>query len=380
MIAKIIIPILTGVLLCTLYFDQMHLRHRRWWKRMLLWLAALAFAGFSWQQANQLHYFPVNIQSLFCYLHILCLVVVPAFIVALSGGVGQLLSCRQRGERVGVGLALLVVMAYLYGAFVEPNKVEVRHVDFYSADLPDSFDGYRIVHFSDAHVGSFVGCRRDVLRRAVDSIVAQKADLVAFTGDLQNMMPSEIEAQRSLLDTISAPDGVFSVLGNHDYTKYIKTIGLQEDDSLDKTCGLERQMGWTLLRNENRIIRRGADSIFIAGMENDGEGRFPAYGEVQQALWHVPTRAFVVMLEHDPTSWRRKILRECHAQLTLSGHTHGGQMSFFGFSPARLVYREYDGCYEQSGRTLFVTRGLGGVVPFRLGMPGEIVVITLRKK
>jgi len=87
-----------------------------------------------------------------------------------------------------------------------------------------------------------------------------------------------------------------------------------------------------------------------------------------------------VMLQHDPTCWREKILPECKAQLTLSGHTHGGQVSLLGLSPASLSYDEWGGTYEQDGRTLIVSTGLGALIPFRLGMPGEIVVITLRKK
>ena len=380
MIGKIIIPILLGVLFTTLYFHFIHLRRRHWSKRILLWLAAFAIMAFSVQQARQPHYFPIDIQSLFCYIDLLALIVTPAFIVAIGGLIGRCFGKRLRGELVGCTLALCSMAAYLYGNYVGPTKIEVRHIDYYSNDLPDAFDGYRILHFGDLHTGSFVGWRRDVLQRAVDSIMAQKADVAVFTGDIQNMMPSEIEAHRSLLDTISAPDGVFAVLGNHDYPKYIHTIGMQEDDSLDKTCLIEQEMGWTLLRNENRCIRRGTDSIYIAGMENDGEGRFPAYGNVQQALWRVSTYDFVVMLEHDPASWRRKILRECHAQLTLSGHTHGGQISLFGLSPARLFYRELEGLHELSGRSLFVTRGIGGAVPFRLGVSPEIAVITLRKK
>ena len=307
-------------------------------------------------------------------------IVLPLVLMAIGWGLGRLLHRVRRALVVTACLSAILVAVWLYGTLVGFSRLEVRRVDLAFTDLPPAFDGYKMVLFGDVHVGTYTGSREDILQRAVDSINAQQADIVLFTGDLQNRMPSEIAPHMKLLSTIKAPDGVFSVLGNHDYPMYLGEVGINVDDSIEKVCRLEREVGWKVLLNDNRMVRRGADSIFIAGMENDGEGRFPAYGQVQNALWHVPTSGFVVMLEHDPTSWRRKILRECHAQLTLSGHTHGGQLRLLGLSPAALPYKEYDGVYQLAGRTLFVTRGLGAVIPFRLGATGEIVVITLHKK
>ena len=86
------------------------------------------------------------------------------------------------------------------------------------------------------------------------------------------------------------------------------------------------------------------------------------------------------MLQHDPTCWREHILPECHAQLTLSGHTHGGQFSLFGWSPVEMNYKEWGGEYYENNRMMIVSTGLGALIPFRLGQPGEIVVITLKKE
>jgi len=86
------------------------------------------------------------------------------------------------------------------------------------------------------------------------------------------------------------------------------------------------------------------------------------------------------MLQHDPTAWRKHILPNCKAQLTLSGHTHGGQISLFGWTPISLTYDEWGGWYHEGDRTLFVSTGVGGVVPFRFNLEGEICVITLHKK
>jgi len=277
----------------------------------------------------------------------------------------------------------------LYGTFIGFTRLTVRQVELSFSDLPASFDGYRIVQFSDAHVGSYTGWREGLLQTAIDSIMAQKADMVVYTGDLQNKLPQEIRSHQQTLSQIRAKDGVYSVLGNHDYAEYVKCCPEEAEANCLETQQLEKSLGWTLLMNEHRVVRHGSDSIIIAGMENDGEGRFPALGDIPKTLDYPKivrrpsiddARPFIVMLEHDPTSWRRKILPECEAQLTLSGHTHGGQFAFWGFSPAQFKYSELGGVYREGDRVLHVTTGLGGVVPVRFGVTPEIVVITLRKK
>ena len=290
---------------------------------------------------------------------------------------------RRKKGRSCIRWVLLVLLcaawlAFLYSAYFGFAKLEVRRVELSFRDLPPAFDGYRIVLWSDAHVGSYTGAREGILRRAIDSIKAQRADMVVFAGDLQNKEPEEIEPWRDLLAGIKAPDGVFSVLGNHDYPYYVDKSGYEKYEQMGKTVSMESEIGWTLLSNQHRMVCRGGDSIIVAGMENDGEKRFPQRGDIGRALWGVSRDCFVVMLEHDPTAWRRKILPRCHSQLTLSGHTHGGQLRLFGWTPASLLYHEYDGLYEHDGRKLFVTHGLGGVVPMRWGVAGEIVVITLK--
>lgn len=293
------------------------------------------------------------------------------------------LLCRRKKAWLRL-LALLVAAAgwyvLLYGAFVGVGKLEIRRVELYFSDLPQAFDGYRIVHFSDVHIGSYTGWREQILRRDIDSINAQNADLVAFTGDLQNKRPEEIEPYQELLASIKAKDGVHTVMGNHDYAEYLDVDPVAKEIISHKTMSMEEDIGWKLLLNRHRRIRRGNDSIVIAGMENDGEGRFPQLGDIAQTLRRLKRQSFVIMLEHDPTAWKRKILPHSHAQLTLSGHTHGGQFNFLGWSPASLRYDEYEGLYRYGNRQLFVSTGLGGVIPIRFGVPGEIVVITLKCK
>ena len=288
---------------------------------------------------------------------------------------------RRYGRRVGLGLACVIIGLVIYGMTFGFSQLQVRQIEFASKDLPEAFDGYRIVQFSDAHVDTFEGWLDEMLPRIVDSINAQKADMIVFTGDLQNLRPDELAPKVPQLRQLHAPDGVYSILGNHDYATYLDCDEATKKQNDLKTQQLERQMGWTLLMNEHRIIRRGSDSIVIAGMENWGvQKRMPRNGDVGKTMKGVSLKSFTVMLQHDPNAWRAKILPECNAQLTLSGHTHGGQFSLFGWNPANFTYSECFGMYYEGDRAIYVSSGLGGLIPFRLGQPGEIVVITLRKK
>jgi len=247
--------------------------------------------------------------------------------------------------------------------------------------LPETFDDYRIVLFSDAHVGSYQKYNSWVLRQAVDSINAQKPDVILFAGDLQNIQPQELYPHIDVLGQLKAKDGIYSVLGNHDYAEYVGIDEAMKVANCRETVSLERQMGWNVLLNEHCTIERDKDHITLAGMENDGDGnRFPQKGDISKTLEHVAENDFILMMEHDPSAWRRKIVTDGRAQLTLSGHTHKMQFSIFGWCPLSLTGKEYNGWYQEGGQQLFVTAGLGGLIPFRFGATGEIVVLTLRKK
>ncbi|MCR5712384.1 MAG: metallophosphoesterase, partial [Prevotella sp.] len=244
---------------------------------------------------------------------------------------------RRWGKKVGISLSLIIILFAFYGMFVGYQQLEVRQVEYRSKDLPAAFDGYRIVMFSDAHVGTMTGNRQWLMERAVNSMLALSPDMIVFAGDLQNVYPDEIVEHLPQLSRLKAPDGVFSVLGNHDYAIYEPDDSLTKEANAKKTQALERQAGWTLLMNEHRVIHRGSDSIIIAGMENWGTvKRMPRKGDVAKTLAglnlpsSVTNNPFILMLQHDPTAWRELILPQCHAQLTLSGHTHGGQANVFG--------------------------------------------------
>ncbi len=391
MIARIFIPILLAILLADLFIDLHYLRrasHHRLRKRLLWWFPGVVMAVFTVYMAMLPDFAPAETGLLNTYLFLLGFLVVPKFEYAFCSVAGWLVrklsGFRIRhnyGHHVGAAFVAVSWFILIYGATVGFSKLDVRQVEYYSEELPHSFDGYRIVQFSDAHVGTYLNGRRHILEKAIDSINAQKADMVVFTGDLQNMRPSEIRPLAPILSRLHAKDGVVSILGNHDYAVYVKDDEKTKEANNRETIDLERQMGWTLLLNEHLTVRRGNDSIVVAGMENDGESMYaPKLGNVAKTLEGLSGNPFTVMLEHDPTCWRRKILPQSKAQLTLSGHTHAMQFELFGWSPASLIYKEWGGMFYEGSRAINVSTGLGGFMPFRFGVPGEIVVITLRTK
>ena len=389
MIARVFVYLLIMIVLPCLYVDVRYLRNKRIGRvpvRMLWWLPGFVMAVFTVAMATHRDFAPADTTVLNFYLFLIGLLVVPNFVFALCSviglGIKNLFHLRRNyGNHVGLVLVAFQWFVLVYGSTVGFDKLEIKRVDLVFDDLPEAFDGYRIVQFSDAHVGTYTTSRDYLLERAVDSINAQNADMVVFTGDLQNMRPAEVRPFVPVLGAVRAHDGIFSVLGNHDYADYISANDEVKTANCREMEDLQRRMGWTLLLNENRILRRGADSLVIAGMENDGESkRSPARGNIIRTLKGVADGAFVVMLQHDPSCWRRTILPESNAQLTLSGHTHAMQFVMFGWSPVAFKYKEWGGLYSENGRDLYVSTGLGGFLPFRFGVPGEIVVITLHRK
>ena len=397
MIARDIILFLLLVTVPFILFDIRSFRKYPWWNRILCWMPCVAMVAYTVHLSLERDFIPGNdrIQVLYIYLGMIAVLIAPMLLYLICSFSGKAISwlyrkcrpslkrhpARNYGNFVGILGIPLIWFVFYWGAFVGFNELEVNHIEYVSEDLPKAFDGYRIVQFSDAHVGSYMKHNSWVLQRAIDSINAQKPDMIVFTGDLQNIQPSELYPHMDVLSSLKAKDGIFSVLGNHDYADYLDRDEAIKVANVREMVSLQQQMGWTVLRNEHRILERDGQHIIIAGMENDGNGKkFPQRGDIAKTLEGVEKGEFILMLEHDPYSWRHRILPESDAQLTLSGHTHNMQFNIFGWCPLSLTGNEYNGWYHEGRQSLFVSAGLGGLIPFRFDATGEIVVLTLRTK
>jgi predicted MPP superfamily phosphohydrolase len=285
---------------------------------------------------------------------------------------------------VGWFYALLPLLALwlvvIYGFFFGWRHIVVRTSTCRSPLLPQAFEGYRVLQLSDLHIGTFLR-NRSFVDKVVAVINAEQPDLVVFTGDLVNVSAEEVIPFQHALRQIHARDGVFSIMGNHDYCEY------GEDKSEHNVSRnqhvlryMEEKMGWHMLMNEHVLIHReGSEPIALIGVENISRPPFPDYGDLKKAMDGLPDGMFKILLSHDPSHWRRGVLHATDIALTLSGHTHAGQLRIGRFSPARWAYNEWGGKYTEDGSMLYVSLGVGGTVPFRLGAWPEVNVITLRR-
>ena len=393
MIARAPYLFLLLIIIPDLYFDLHYWRHKySVGQRFCRWLPTIGLVAYTIYLMYEKNFIPDNPDILYIYLFLLGLIAVPKMVYMLFSLAGlscSLLFHRKKSTRPHknygnlIGLLMVPVIWYIliYGSFIGFQKLEVNHQTYASPDIPKAFNGYRILLFSDAHVGTYTGKRQCLLQQAVDSFNALRPDLIVYAGDLQNAKPQELYQQMDILSKLKAKDGICSVLGNHDYAKYVSCSEAEKEANCRETISLEKQLGWTLLLNSHHLIERGKNRIVIAGMENDGDGkRFPQKGNISKTLKGVSDKDFILMLEHDPSSWRRKIIPDGRAQLTLSGHTHKMQFALFDWCPLSLTGAEFNGWYTEGQQALFVTAGVGGLIPFRFGATGEIVMITLRSE
>ena len=236
------------------------------------------------------------------------------------------------------------------------------------------------MQLSDIHTGSWKNNTKP-LQKALNICKELHPDLAVFTGDLVNSHADEINKFIPVFKQLEAKDGVFSILGNHDYGNYFNWDSeAQRLANIDSLINRQNRMGWKMLNNTHHIIRRGHDSIALIGVENSGNPPFPNFAKLKEASKGTEGM-FKILLSHDPTHWRREVLPESNIQLMLAGHTHDMQISLCGFSISKFFYPEHNGMYYEGKRGLYVNIGLGYVLfPMRLGAWPEITMITLKKE
>jgi uncharacterized protein len=290
---------------------------------------------------------------------------------------------RSFFSRTGIVIALIPFLAVIYGVAIGRFDFQVIEKKVEFETLPPAFDGFRIVHISDLHLGSFHGYK-DQVRQAVEIINRLEPDMIVFTGDLVNNFTAEADGFVDILAGMEASYGKYSILGNHDYGDYYQwSSDAEKAQNMNDMLVIQEKMGFNLLMNEWDSIEINGDKIAVIGVENWGEPPFPQYGDLEMAMVGTEEFPFRLLLTHDPTHWDAEVLNETGVELTLAGHTHGMQVgienSLVRWSPSKLRYPRWGGLYEETGQFLYVNRGLGYVAfPGRIGMPPEITVIELR--
>ena len=305
-----------------------------------------------------------------------------------SGSANQIKHIPARRRfiiQIALGLAAVPFASILYGMYKGKYNFKVLKYTLHFEDLPKAFDGFRLTQISDVHSGSFDNM--DKVSYAIDLINEQQSDVVLFTGDMVNNKAEEMKPYVDIFKKLNAKEGLYSVLGNHDYGDYVRWNS--DDDkkqNLEDLKAIQKEIGFDLLLNENRFIERDGERIAIIGVENWGKGGFKKAGDLKKASSRVAKDDFKILLSHDPSHWDAEVVNDKnHYHLTLSGHTHGMQFGieipgWFKWSPVKWRYKQWAGIYESLGQYINVNRGFGYLAfPGRVGIWPEITVIELKK-
>ena len=286
----------------------------------------------------------------------------------------------------GTALSSIVFITFLYSVFVTRTDYQVKHVEISYSNLPDSFNGYKLVFISDIHTGSMIDPCGEI-SDVVSIINNLDADAVFFGGDIVNIHHSELSSPVLCeLSRLKARDGIFMVLGNHDTGAYVK--GSDKVQREENTAVLVTKMesaGWTVLRDSTEYICRGNDSIAITGIDyNENLLKYKhsmdaIKGVELDAIYkNVTDSVFNITISHLPQLWYA-LCDGGYSDLTLSGHIHAMQFKIAGLSPAALMYDEWSGLYMREEGKLYINDGIGCVGYLaRIGARPEITVIELK--
>ncbi|MDE6301811.1 MAG: metallophosphoesterase [Muribaculaceae bacterium] len=383
--------LLVGVLLdCYIYRRMRHAGVRRGWLWVYVAVAivvsgALLCVDLWPKKSAGDSSLLVLMWALFTYISVYLPKLVFALVSLVQQLLGRLFRRRLRGIAIAGGVFAFAMFALMWwGALFNRFNIQINEVEVPIAGLPPAFDGYRIVQVSDIHSGTY-GTDTTFLDKLVNCVNSRQADMIVFTGDIVNRHSEELLPFMSVLGRMQAPDGVLSVMGNHDYGDYYRwpDENAHRADARNLKA-MEGAMGWRMLNNENMKVRRGADSLVVIGVENIGDHPFPVYGSLTDAYPDASDSAVKVLLSHNPAHWVDSISghRDMNIALTLAGHTHAMQIEAFGHSPASLRYPTWGGMYTDSlGRHLYVNIGTGEVgFPARIGATPEVTVFTLRRR
>lgn len=289
-------------------------------------------------------------------------------------------------NRFALGVGAVMLGSFLWGTTKGRFGWRIMKNKLSFDNLPKAFDGLKIVQISDLHLGSF-NKNYEPLIEAVEMINDLAPDYIFFTGDLVNESPSEAEPWVDIIGGLKAKRGKYAILGNHDYGWGDLT---EEDKDVNSQGVMEiyKRMGFKALANSHDILEKDGDKIALVGVENWGyseQNWFPTRGDYEASVKGMEEVPFKILLSHDPTHWDHHILEKEDVDLTLAGHTHGGQMGIripglFELSAGQLFYKRYAGLYSQGKQHLYVNRGMGFLIfPGRVGMPPEITLHELSR-
>ncbi|MGI5939815.1 MAG: metallophosphoesterase [Thermoleophilia bacterium] len=279
---------------------------------------------------------------------------------------------RRCAVLITVGVILAGLLAY---TFIEPFWIQVKHYTYSSTDVPAAFDDTRIVFLTDIHRGPFFS--EDRVRRLVDRVNTMAPDIIMLGGDYASDGEDEASCLAQLTH-LRAPLGRYAVLGNHDYEKIEYTDQTYVYDVYDPSPAIDaiERAGLELLDNRGVWVERNGHRIRVGGVSDHRVGS----PRLSPIVGGTTAEDLVILLSHNP-DYAEHIPQD-YVDLVLSGHTHGGQVSFFGFYapylPSENGQKYRSGMVHNGSTTVIVSNGVGSYLPIRFFARPQIVVITLK--
>ncbi len=271
------------------------------------------------------------------------------------------------GRAALLAAGALVAVAGVAG-YVGSRRLEVRRLTAFQPELPRALEGLVVAQISDLHVGPHTS--RRYLERVRAAVQAAAPDLIAVTGDLVDDFPGDVDHYAAGLGTLAAPLGVYAIPGNHEVYS-----GWRELRPRLEALPLQ------LLVNRSVVLQRDGGCFALAGTGDPAAGRSGELApDIERSLQGVPPDTFVLALAHNPALW--PALARRGVALTLSGHTHWGQLAFprLGWSLATPFLELAMGAHARGDSLLYIHPGTGyWGIPFRLGHAAQVAVITLRR-
>jgi predicted MPP superfamily phosphohydrolase len=275
-----------------------------------------------------------------------------------------------------------------YGMIFVAEEFVTREVNLETHNPIFKESPTKIVLISDIHLATWRS--EEPVKEIISKVNQLDPDYIFFGGDLVQFTSKEIDPYLSILKTLKAKKGIYSVLGNHDYATYahFDNENDQNNDVL-RLVELQEQMGWHVLRNESEriVVDSSGRSFVIAGIEFYSPTKmFINKGNIEQTYKNIKKEDFVLLLSHSPEIWDSLKVKNLPAFLTVSGHTHGMQIGYYGtkhkWSPGSLLYKYWGGLYQDATSTaknIYVNVGLASIgFPSRIGMHPEITVFTIK--
>ena len=317
-------------------------------------------------------------------------VVIPRIILIILHFSGTLIKIKSRGHVRSLTNSGLIVMSIiltiialgsLYGRF----NFKTEEVTIKIQGLNKDLDGLKIVQLSDMHLATFYHHKK-LLQRVMDEVNTYKPDLILNTGDFVSFGWREFESDDTILSKARSKYGNFAILGNHDvgtYDPYFTEA--DKENNILIMNKLIKASGYQTLIDEFRIVNIGKAKIALIGVITKGRHPHIIHGDLNKAISGLDSVDLKILLTHDPNHWAEAVTGKTDIGITLSGHTHGMQMGIltkkFRWSPAKYFYPHWNGLYRTGTQYQYVNRGLGVLaIPFRIWMPPEITIITVRKE